>query len=216
MIRTIEAHVADTWRETGRGQLAPKVLKAVTDVPRERFVPATSRHLATRDGPLPIGHGQTISQPFIVALMTDLLDPESRHRVLEVGTGCGYQTAILAKLVEAVFSIEIVGALAEQAQTTLQNLGYDNVQIRLGDGRIGWPEQAPFDGILVAAAGRGVPQALKQQLKIGGHLVLPVESAMGQQTLQRITRQSETAFLAEDVLGVRFVPLVDREVYSNP
>jgi protein-L-isoaspartate(D-aspartate) O-methyltransferase len=208
MVLTIERHVRDTRLETGRGALAPRVLEAMRKVPRHRFVPDSQRASAYRDSPLPIGHGQTISQPFIVALMTDLIDPEPGHVVLEVGSGCGYQAAVLAELVKEVWGIEIIVPLALRAQRTLQVLGYANATVRAGDGYAGWPEHAPFDGIVVTAAGSDVPEPLKQQLKIGGRMVLPVELSSGMQELLVVQRESEKDFTTRSVLAVRFVPLV--------
>ena len=210
MIRAIEDHVLDTRSETGREALSERVLDAMRRVPRERFVPESEARFAYSDSPLPIGFGQTISQPFIVALMTDLIEPQPHHRVLEVGSGSGYQVAVLAQLVEAVYGIEIVPQLAERSARVLRELGYRNATIRSGDGYHGWPEHAPFDGILVAAAGSGVPLALKQQLRVGGKLVLPLESAPGWQSLDVIERVSEDSFRTRHILPVRFVPLTGK------
>lgn len=208
MLRIIERHFAQTADETGCHAPSRAVTQALREVPRDRFVPVTRRGEAWDDTPLPIGHGQTISQPFIVALMTELLDPQPGQRVLEVGSGCGYQVAVLSRIVAAVFGIEIVPELAEQAAATLKNLGYHNVEIRAGDGHAGWPGQAPFDGILVTAAGSGVPAALREQLRVGGRLVLPVEAPGGwQQDLVVVERQGINDFSERKVLGVRFVPL---------
>ena len=191
MIRAIEDHVLDTRKETGLEALSERVLDAMRRVPRERFVPASETRFACSDSPLPIGFGQTISQPFIVALMTELIEPQPHHRVLEVGSGSGYQVAVLAQLVEAVYGMEIVPELAERSARVLRELGYLNATIRSGDGYHGWSENAPFDGILVAAAGSDVPLALKQQLRVGGKLVLPVESVTGWQSLDVIERLGE-------------------------
>lgn len=207
MLRTIALHLRETAGETGCAALSAQVEQAIREVPRERFVPAPRRDLAFADTPLPIGHGQTISQPFIVALMTQLLDPQPGQRVLEVGSGCGYQAAVLARIVGEVFGVEIVPPLAERAARTLRELGVDNARIRAGDGYAGWPEEAPFDGILVTAAGTDVPPALMQQLRVGGRLVLPVEEAGGWQNLFVVERRGEHAFTRRQVLAVRFVPL---------
>ena len=207
MIRTIEYHVQATAHEIGRDHLNPLVIKAMRNVPRDRFVPLGEQRFAWSDSPLPIGHGQTISQPFIVALMTDLIEPRPDHTVLEVGTGCGYQAAVLAEIVKQVYGIEIVEPLAARAARLLKELGYANVEIRAGDGYHGWPEHAPYDGIVVTAAGVGVPEPLKQQLKIGGKLVLPVEDAAGWQNLDVIERTGENTFETRHTIGVRFVPL---------
>jgi len=210
MIRTIELHMLDTAAEIGRDELSPRVIEALRKVPRERFVPPGEERFAFSDSPLPIGHGQTISQPFIVALMTELLDPQPGQRVLEVGTGCGYQAAILAELASEVYGIEIVPALARRAADTLRELGYGNVTVRAGDGWHGWPEHAPFDGIMVTAAGVGVPEPLKQQLRVGGRLVLPVEDEAGWQNLDVIERTGEGSFHTRHTIPVRFVPLTGR------
>ena len=210
MIRAIEDHVLDTRKETGLEALSERVLDAMRRVPRERFVPASETRFACSDSPLPIGFGQTISQPFIVALMTELIEPQPHHRVLEVGSGSGYQVAVLAQLVEAVYGMEIVPELAERSARVLRELGYLNATIRSGDGYHGWSEHAPFDGILVAAAGSDVPLALKQQLRVGGKLVLPVESVTGWQSLDVIERLGEDSFKTRHILPVRFVPLTGR------
>ena len=210
MIRAIEDHVLDTRPETGREALSGRVLDAMRRVPRERFVPQSEARFAYSDSPLPIGFGQTISQPFIVALMTDLIEPQPHHRVLEVGSGSGYQVAVLAHLVEAVYGMEIVPQLAERSARVLRELGYHNATIRSGDGYHGWSEHAPFDGILVAAAGSGVSPALQQQLRVGGKLVLPLESAAGWQSLDVIERVSADSFKTRHILPVRFVPLTGK------
>jgi len=184
------------------------VLDAIQHVPRQRFVASTDAAAAWQDVALAIGHGQTISQPFIVALMTELLEPEPADRILEIGTGSGYQAAILAELVQAVFTIERIRSLADAAAARLSALGYRNVTVRSGDGQAGWPAEAPFDGILVTAAGDDVPQSLLAQLRPGGHLVLPVRRADGRQMLRRITRRADNSVSCADILPVAFVPLV--------
>ena len=161
----------------------PRVLEAVGRVPRHRFVPLRDRDKAYNDGPLPIGHGQTISQPYIVALMTELVQPQANDRVLEVGTGCGYQAAVLAELVAEVYSIEIVQPLADEARQRLKDLGYTNIHVRCGDGYQGWAEHAPFQIILVTAAPDHVPQPLVQQLAPGGRMVIPVSPGTAQELL---------------------------------
>ena len=186
-----------------RGVRDPGVLRAMRAVPRHRFVPASQRASAYDDRPLPIGHQQTISQPYIVALMSELADVEPGDTVLEVGTGAGYQAAVLAEMGAKVFSIEIVEPLAKQAKATLTELGYD-VTVRHGDGYAGWPEHAPFDAVLVTAAPPHIPAPLKEQLKIGGRLVIPVGTRL--QSLLRVTRTKE-GFREEEVLPVRFVPM---------
>jgi protein-L-isoaspartate(D-aspartate) O-methyltransferase len=207
MIRSIEQHVRDTASETGRAQLSQRVLDAMRKVPRDRFVPAPEQRFAWSDTPLPIGHGQTISQPFIVALMSDLLETRPGDRVLEVGCGCGYQLAVLAALAGEAYGIEIVAPLARRAADVLKELGIENAHVKAGDGCHGWPEHAPFDGIMVTAAGHDVPLALKQQLRVGGKLVLPVEDAHGWQSLEVVERSSAEHYRVRKVLQVRFVPL---------
>jgi protein-L-isoaspartate(D-aspartate) O-methyltransferase len=187
-----------------RGVKDPRVLAAMRRVPRHEFVPATERDAAYEDRPLPIGHEQTISQPYIVALMTDLAAPDAKARVLEIGTGSGYQAAVLAEVAREVYTIEIIDALAREAGRTLARLGYGAVHVRHGDGRLGWPEAAPFDAILVTAAGREVPPALIRQLAEGGRLVMPVGD--DDQHLEVHTRTARGIDVRR-VLPVRFVPL---------
>ena len=187
-----------------RGIRAPEVLAALRAVPRHRFVPAEVRASAYDDGPLPIGHGQTISQPYVVAFMTDAARVKAGDRVLEIGTGSGYQAAVLDAIGARVWSIEIVPALADWARQALQATGASRVVVRAGDGTGGWPEEAPFDAIVVTAAPAEVPQALLDQLRVGGRLVIPVGS--GAQELVRYTR-TETGFDREPLLPVRFVPM---------
>ena len=184
----------------------PRVLAAMRQVPRHEFVPAAERAHAYEDRPLPIGEGQTISQPYIVALMTQLAAVGPGSKVLEVGTGSGYQAAVLAACGAEVYSIEIVDALAKRAQHDLARLGIENVHVRSGDGYRGWPEVAPFDAIVVTAAAPQVPPALLSQLRIGGRLVIPVGETWQAQTLQVHTR-TETGFDVHDVVPVRFVPM---------
>lgn len=187
-----------------RGVRDPKVLEAMRTVPRHEFVPESERAWAYHDQPLPIGHEQTISQPYIVARMTELLAPAPAHKVLEIGTGSGYQAAVLSGLVREVYSIEIVEPLATSAREVLKRLGYRNVQVRAGDGYRGWPEQAPFDGIIVTAAPPRIPEPLKQQLRVGGKLVIPVGDDY--QELRVLTRTAQ-GFDERSVLPVRFVPM---------
>ena len=188
-----------------RGVEDRRVLTAMEQVPRHRFVPEDMRGSAYDDKPLPIGWDQTISQPYIVGLMTDLLDLKPSHKVLEIGTGSGYQAAVLSRLVSQVYTIEIVKPLGEQARGTLQRLGYANVHTRIGDGYKGWPEAAPFDAIIVTAAPPQVPQPLLDQLRVGGKLVVPEGSSW--QDLTVYTRQKDGSFHKETVLPVRFVPM---------
>ncbi len=187
-----------------RGVRDPAVLDAMARVPRHLFIPEASRESAYEDGPLPIGQGQTISQPYIVAFMTAAINPDPSDRVLEVGTGSGYQSAVLATIVKEVFSIEILADLGESARDRLRDLGYENVTVRIGDGHAGWPERAPFDAILVTAAPDEVPPRLLEQLEIGGRLVIPVGDR--EQHLIRITRTRE-GYDRETLLPVRFVPM---------
>ncbi|MFZ1377342.1 MAG: protein-L-isoaspartate(D-aspartate) O-methyltransferase [Geothrix sp.] len=190
-----------------RGITNLRVLKAMGRVPRHEFVPAELRSRAYEDGPLPIGHGQTISQPYIVAFMTEALDPKPTDRVLEVGTGSGYQAAVLAGLVAEVWSIELVEPLARRAETALQRLGFTHVKVRCGDGHLGWPEAAPFDAIIVTCAPEEVPRALVDQLKPGGRMIIPVGSQWGNQELV-LLRKTPAGLEKRAVLPVRFVPML--------
>lgn len=196
-----------------RGIRDPRVLEAMRSVPRHRFVPPQDQPLAYADGPLPIGHRQTISQPFIVALMTQLLELEGEEKVLEVGAGSGYQAAVLAHLAQHVYSVERIPELATRAEAVLRELGYKNVQIEVGDGTQGLPEHAPYDGIIVTAAAPRVPQPLKDQLAEGGRLVLPVGSQMGQM-LERWRREGDE-YQRETLTPVAFVPLVGEEGWES-
>lgn len=207
MIAAIAQHVVETADDIGKQQLDPRVMAAIAKVPRHEFVPDSLREVAYRDRPLPIGYDQTISQPYIVALMTDLLHPHAGHSVLEVGTGSGYQAAVLSLLVKQVYSIEIVAPLAASAQQRLTRLGYSNVTVVTGNGYAGLPEQGPFDGIVVTAGG-DIPPALIEQLKPGGRMVIPVEEPGGMQYLTLLTKTTEGELLAEKILAVRFVPLI--------
>jgi protein-L-isoaspartate(D-aspartate) O-methyltransferase len=191
-----------------RGVKDPAVLAAMASVPREAFVPEEMRHLAYHDGPLPIGEGQTISQPFIVAHMIELLALGPEDRVLEVGTGSGYGAAILSRIVATVYTLERVASLAATARERLSRLGYDNVSVLVGDGTLGWPAHAPYDAIVVTAGAPRVPEPLKEQLAAGGRLVLPVGSTPGMQVLVRIRRVAGDRFEEEYLDSVRFVPLI--------
>jgi protein-L-isoaspartate(D-aspartate) O-methyltransferase len=182
-----------------------RVLAAMVKVPREEFVPANSRAASYEDGPLPIGHGQTISQPYVVAFMTEQLRPKTSDRVLEIGTGSGYQAAILAGLVAEVYTIEIIEPLAKNAEATLQRLGYKNVHVKVGDGYRGWPEHAPFDAITVTCAPDHVPQPLIDQLKEGGRMIIPV-GGFGNQELYLLEKKNGQLH-RRAVLPVRFVPM---------
>jgi protein-L-isoaspartate(D-aspartate) O-methyltransferase len=182
------------------------VLAAMEKVPRHEFVPEKLRRLAYTDQPLPIGHEQTISQPFIVAFMTQTIDPGPKQRVLEVGTGSGYQAAVLAELVGEVYSIELIPELAKQATACLKKLGYKNVHVKAGDGYQGWPAKAPFDAIVVTCGAEHVPEPLFEQLKPGGTMIIPVGS-MGMQRLRVITKAADGTQQTRDLLPVQFVPL---------
>jgi protein-L-isoaspartate(D-aspartate) O-methyltransferase len=207
MVDTIAAITRETRYETGRATLSERVMAAMNKVPRHRFVPSGEARYAYDNRPLPIGHGQTISQPFIVALMTDLLDLKAGDKVLEIGTGCGYQAAVLGELAREVYTIEIVAPLAKEASTRLAALGYGNVTVRSGDGYVGWPEQAPFDAIMVTAGALDVPPALVQQLKPGGKLVIPVGPQWIGQELLVIEKDAGGKTSTRKALAVRFVPL---------
>jgi protein-L-isoaspartate(D-aspartate) O-methyltransferase len=214
MIEEIEAEARATASYTGRAAFSPRVMAAMGEVERELFVPETEEALAYVNGPLPIGYGQTISQPYIVALMTDLIDPEPDDVVLEIGTGSGYQAAVLATVVRRVYSIEVVPELAKQAAERLSRLGYDNIDVRCGDGNAGWPEHAPYDAILVTAGGAGIPPALVEQLKPGGRLVIPVGTRTRSQELTIVEKDKDGNVIERGILPVAFVPLVrgaDRE-----
>jgi protein-L-isoaspartate(D-aspartate) O-methyltransferase len=188
-----------------RGLVTERVLSALRKVPREEFVPAEYRAESYTDKPLPIGYDQTISQPFIVAFMTEELQPQATDRVLEVGTGSGYQAAILAELVAQVYTIEIIEPLAKNAEATLQRLGYKNVHVKAGDGYKGWPENAPFDSIIVTCAPEHVPEPLLQQLKEGGRMIIPVGARFAQELY--LLEKKNGRLEQSAVLPVRFVPM---------
>ncbi len=207
LLSQIAADARETRHYTGRGKFDAAVMDAMSSVPRHKFIDHYDRRSAYINRPLPIGHGQTISQPFIVALMTDLLNPQQDHRVLEIGTGSGYQAAVLAELVDQVYSIEIIPDLAESARERLQVLGFDNVSIKIGDGFFGWPDEGPFDGIIVTAASPQIPPALVEQLKAGARMVLPVGSPHAAQNLTLVTRREDGGYDSKEVLPVSFVPL---------
>jgi protein-L-isoaspartate(D-aspartate) O-methyltransferase len=199
----------------GRGVRSQKVLEAMRKVPRERFLPQGQGVWAYDDAPLPIGDGQTISQPYIVAYMTEALALEGGEKVLEIGTGSGYAAAVLAEIAADVYTIERIEGLAIMAGKVLDDLGYANVHVRHGDGTLGWPEHAPFDGIVVTAGGPDVPDTLQHQLKIGGRLVIPVGKTTWYQELVRVTRIGEAEFKTEDLVPVRFVPLIGEEGWDS-
>ena len=207
MIREIERMSASTPLETGSPALERQVLEVMGKVQRHLFVPTGQQRYGYENRPLPIGSGQTISQPYIVALMTDLLRPEPGDVVLEIGTGSGYQAAVLAELTRAVYTIEIIEPLGRQARTRLAQLGYRNVEVKVADGYYGWPSQAPFDGIMVTAAASHVPVPLVQQLKPGGRMVIPVGTSFLTQQLMLIEKRLDGSVVSRQLLPVRFVPL---------
>jgi len=207
MIREIETDVESTSLYLNKKALDSRVMKAMAKVPRHEFVPMESRGAAYENRPLAIGYGQTISQPYIVALMTDLLQLNDNDRALEIGTGSGYQAAILSELVHSVYTIEIIEPLGRQAQKRLQQLGYDNTQVRIGDGYYGWQDAAPFDAIIVTAAASHIPPPLIQQLKPGGHMVIPVGSRFMVQQLLLVEKGQSNRITTRQILPVRFVPL---------
>ncbi|HVK99390.1 MAG TPA: protein-L-isoaspartate(D-aspartate) O-methyltransferase [Dongiaceae bacterium] len=192
---------------TGVAQPSDAVMKALQEVPRHLFVQKAFQESAYSNSPLPIGQGQTISQPFIVALMTELLQLKPTDKVLEIGTGCGYQSAVLSLLAKDVYSLEIIPELQKTAAERLTGLGYDNVHVRLGDGRAGWQEEAPFDAILVAATADNPPQSLLDQLAPGGRLVIPVRDDAGREMLQLVTKDATGQQQVLETIAVRFVPL---------
>jgi protein-L-isoaspartate(D-aspartate) O-methyltransferase len=211
MITDIEGEVKYTRSMIGKEELDPRVMDVMARVPREEFVPPELKHAAFDNGPLPIGCGQTISQPYIVALMTDMLELEPDHRVLEIGTGSGYQTAVLSLLCERVYTMEVVKELSEAAASLLKRLGYHNIETCAGSGYDGWTEYAPYDGIIVTAAATHIPPALIDQLKPGGRLVIPVGQPYSHQELMLVEKDEQGDTRVKSVLGVAFVPLVGGE-----
>jgi protein-L-isoaspartate(D-aspartate) O-methyltransferase len=210
MVEEIEIEMRETRTWTGRDRLSPRVIAAMAKVPRHRFLAPEDVGYAHLNRPWTIGFGQTISQPYIVALMTELLDLEPDDRVLEIGTGSGYQTAVLAEIAFRVYSIEAVETLAERARTRLAKLGYGTIHLRAGDGHEGWPELALFDAVIVTAAAEKVPPALVAQLEPGGRLVIPVGRAYESQTLIRAVKNDDGTIASENVLPVAFVPMVSK------
>lgn len=200
-LRMVQRQIAD------RGVKDKNVLAAMRKVPRHEFVPRKSRGEAYRDWPLPIGHGQTISQPYIVAMMTELLKPKSTQRILEIGTGSGYQAAVLAEIVKEVWTIEIVKALGARAKKTLAEKYPKNVKVKVGDGYYGWEEGAPYDGIIVTCAANNIPPPLIKQLKEGGRMVIPVGSPFYTQNLILVEKRKGGKIITRNVLPVRFVPM---------
>lgn len=214
MVEEIRKMSSSVAGETEIPALTPRVLDVMAKVPRHAFVPPKQRHAAYRNRPLEIGHGQTISQPFIVALMTELIQVSASDRILEVGTGSGYQAAVLAELADAVYTIEIVRPLGEAAAEMFRHLGYDNVHTKIGDGYRGWPDAGPFDGIMVTAAPDHVPPALVDQLKPGGRLVIPVGKFW--QELMVVTKKADGTTTNTTVVPVRFVPLTREKERNGP
>jgi protein-L-isoaspartate(D-aspartate) O-methyltransferase len=207
LIAEIELDMRETQMYTGRGSLAPGVLQALRAVPRDRFVADGDQDRAFINHALPIGFGQTISQPYIVALMTELLSLSGRERLLEIGTGSGYQAAVLSYLARWVYTIELSPELAAAAAARLEELGFENISLRTGDGRLGWPEEAPFDAIIVTAATPEIPPALIEQLKPGGRMVIPLGEPWSTQQLTLITKKRRGGLERQELLPVAFVPL---------
>ena len=211
MIADIESEVKYTRSLIGKNTLDPRVMEVMAGVPRDEFVANDLKSAAFYNGPLPIGHGQTISQPYIVALMTDMLAIEPGHRILEIGTGSGYQTAILSQLCKQVYTVECIEALSIQAAERFSRLGYGNIETAIGNGYKGWPEYAPYDGIIVTAAASHIPEALVEQLKPGGNMIIPVGAAYAGQELMLVRKNEQGETDVTGILGVIFVPMVNTE-----
>lgn len=211
MIATIEQYAGLAPEVIEGGEIDREVLQAMRTIPRHEFVPEDVRPLAYADRPLPIGYGQTISQPFIVAIMTGLLDPESSDKVLEIGTGSGYQAAVISPLVDEVFTIEIVPGLGERAGETLKRLGFENVKTKIADGYYGWPKEAPFDGIIVTAAASHIPPPLIRQLKPGGRMIIPIGGPFAAQQLMLVEKRADGRTTSRQVMPVQFVPFTRGE-----
>lgn len=199
----------------GRGIHDPNVLAAMREVPREAFVSQDHADYAYDDGPLPILEGQTISQPYVVALMIQELEIEAGDRVLEIGTGSGYAAAIISRMAAEIYTVERIESLVDFARQNLEALGYDNVRVHQGDGTLGWSEHAPYDAIVVAAGGPEVPESLKEQLATGGRLIIPVGSEQRAQRLVKVTRKTEEEYELETLSHVRFVPLIGEEGWEK-
>ncbi len=210
MLRDIEREVEYTRMLTGRPAFDSRVMEAMRQVPRHEFVLPGERSQAYYNGPLPIGHGQTISQPYIVALMTDILEPEADDIILEVGTGSGYQAAVLSQLVSQVHTLEIIEPLYLRAIGLLQRVDYRNIECHKGNGYLGLPEHAPYDGIIVTAAAHRIPQPLVDQLKAGARLVIPIGPPHSHQELILLEKSESGEIITQDVLGVAFVPMTGR------
>jgi protein-L-isoaspartate(D-aspartate) O-methyltransferase len=207
LLNEIATEMRLTAQSTGRPALSPRVMAALGKVRRSAFVPRQSEWAAYQNRPLPIGCGQTISQPYIVALMTELLDLQPTDKVLEVGTGSGYQAAVLSELVSSVYSIEVIPELSQRAGATLAAEGYSNVMLRVGNGALGWPEEAPFNAIIVTAAAERIPPALVEQLCSGGRMIIPIGPQHGDQELILISKSASGEISRRSVLHVAFVPL---------
>ena len=207
MLKDIEMEIRLTRRYIGKDSFDDRVMAAMREVPRQEFVPQESLRYAYENGPLPIGSGQTISQPYIVALMSDLLNTGPNDKILEIGTGSGYQAAILSRLVKQVYSVEIITGLASKARMRLEKLGYNNISVRSGDGYNGWQEYAPYDGIIVTAAAPFVPQSLMEQLREAAHLVIPIGQPYSYQELMVMKKMPEDGIETHKIIGVSFVPL---------
>jgi protein-L-isoaspartate(D-aspartate) O-methyltransferase len=210
MVQLIEADVKTTSLYLDKDTLDPQVMQAIATVPRHEFVPEDVQSSAYLNRPLPIGHGQTISQPYIVAIMTDLLKVKAKSKVLELGTGSGYQAAVLSRLVNKVFTIEIIEPLGLMAKKRLAALGYDNVEVKIGDGYYGWQEHAPFDAIVVTAAANHIPPPLIKQLKKGGKMMIPVGTPFMTQQLLLVNKQQDGKIVTQQILPVRFVPVTGK------
>jgi protein-L-isoaspartate(D-aspartate) O-methyltransferase len=215
MLDDIAREVSYTRKLIGKDTLDKHVIQAMRSVPRDAFVPANVINAAYANGPLPIGHGQTISQPYIVALMTDLLELDEHYNVLEVGTGSGYQTAVLAELCHKVYTIENIPELAQTAQKRLRSMGYDNIEFMTGNGYHGWPENSPYDAIIVTAAASHVPPPLETQLKPGARMVIPIGLPYMRQKLSVLIKSTDGRIDVHDVLDVAFVPLRDERPSFN-
>ena len=207
LVRTIKEDVVRTSDYLGKSELDPRVIDAMATVPRHEFVPEALRAFAYANQPLPIGNDQTISQPYIVAIMTDLLDLPPDCKALDIGTGSGYQAAVLAEICASVYGIEIVEPLGTQAAKRLDRLGYDNVSLRIGDGFFGWPEEQPFDAIVVAAAADALPAPLVEQLRPGGRMIIPLRSGFAYEQLVLVEKHADQSITSREILPVRFVPL---------
>ena len=211
LIRDIENEVHLTRHYIGKNKLDERVMQAVSEVPRDQFVPAHLKDNAFQNCPLPIGYSQTISQPYIVALMSDLLSLQPEHKVLEIGTGSGYQTAILSRLCEKVYTVEVISQLSKLAEERFNRLNYTNINCRIGNGYEGWAEQSPYDAVIVTAAADSIPTSLIEQLKPGGNMVIPLGKPYSPQELALVRKKSNGELDIKTILGVAFVPLVHNE-----